>query len=112
MKLAYRRRAERSLFNLFFKTNTIKRLRFWTSEELNRGEKKPASAEEFNAFFGLKIAFSMIPRNLIRYLWSTKDFLGSMMLNLVLGRQSFTAICSALKIYSDYDHSVAISDPL
>lgn len=84
----------------------------WTLEELKSWEKKPVLVKEFNAFFELEIPMPQIPRNVIQYFWSTKDFLGSKMFTLVIARQRFSTIPTALKIYSKNDHLVATSDPL
>lgn len=55
---------------------------------------------------------SLIPRNRTRDFWWTKDFLGSTIFIHVMGRQRLTTIRSALKIYSEHDHSIATSGPL
>ena len=74
--------------------------------------KKTISKDTFNAYIGLELAMSIVQPNDINDYWGTKMFLGNEKFKRIMPRGMFRDIRSSLKFYPEYDHAVAVMDPL
>lgn len=108
----YEERKEQGLFNVFLNQTFVECVRLWTNVELFKKGKKIVSKELFNAYIGLELAMSISKLNHIRDYWSTKMFLGNVDFKRIMCRDRFKDIRSSLCFYPEYDHEIAVLDPL
>ncbi len=112
VKREYEERKELGLFHLFLNRSFLECIRKWTNAELSKKGKKKVSTEIFNAYIGLELAMSIVQLNNMHDYWSTKMFLGNEDFKRIISRDMFKEIRSNLKFYPEYDHAVAVVDPL
>ena len=109
---AFQTNKELGLFDLFLPPTLIESFLQWTDANMTKKKYGNLSISKFRTYLGLDIAMSFMHCNNIYNYWSGKCFWGSQNIPQVMSRNTFTQICSCVKLYPKYVHDVAANDPL
>jgi hypothetical protein len=90
----------------------LESIQVWTNDKLLRKGKKKVSKEAFNAYIGAELAMLIVHLNDMHDCWSTKLFLGNNDMKQIMPHDRFIKICPSLRFYPEYNHAVAVVDPL
>ena len=113
---AYKNNDFVGLVRQFMPRQLLEVIREWTNANLQKKVCKSSfiNEDEFNAYFGLEIAMSLVKMNRISDYWSTSLFQGHQDFKRVMSRDRFKEIRAALKFRPDGadDMTTRSTDPL